>query len=219
MTKDEMPFKEISKIHKECPVCEIERDLIYGETRDILKVRGLDIDVASKIHYCPEGDHYFYSIEDEEDKFQAAYREYRKRKGLLQPEEIRAIRNQYRLSQKSFSLSLGWGDITIHRYETGAIQNDAHNDVLRMIRDFNNFKQYFEAKKNILEPDLAKLVQKAIDNIEKDQRRHTVELILNMLAEQKREPGRAFIVEARPDYIKQVVSEKYYSNEELALAA
>ncbi|MBI5103133.1 MAG: type II toxin-antitoxin system MqsA family antitoxin [Nitrospirae bacterium] len=163
MTKDKMPFKEISKIHKECPVCEIERDLSYGETRDRLKVRGLEIEVASKIHYCPEGDHYFHSIQDEEDKFQAAYRDYRIRKGLLQPEEIRAIRKQYKLSQKNFALLLGWGEITIHRYETGAIQDEPHNDVLMFIKDFDNFKTYFLTKKHSIDPGVAFKIEDMIN--------------------------------------------------------
>ena len=46
-------------------------------------------------------------------------------KGFLQPEEIEKIRKQYGLSQKNFARLLGWGDITIHRYESGAIQDDA----------------------------------------------------------------------------------------------
>jgi len=87
-------IKEISKIKKECPVCEIERDLIYGEMNEVLKVRGEDIEVTSRVHYCTEGKHYFYDVEDEEEKFQIAYREYRKHKGFLQPEEIKKIREE-----------------------------------------------------------------------------------------------------------------------------
>ena len=41
-------FKEIRKIRKECPVCEVERDLSYGEIDEVLKVRGEDIEVTSK---------------------------------------------------------------------------------------------------------------------------------------------------------------------------
>lgn len=166
MTKDKMTFKEISKIHKECPVCEIERDLIYGETRDILNVRGLDIDVASKIYYCPDRDHFFYSFEDEEAKFQYAYREYKKRKGLLQSEEILQIREQYGLTQKSLAALLGWGDVTPSRYETGAIQNDSNNSLLLMIRDFDGLKNLFKLKKDILEPSIAKDIEEKIAAIE-----------------------------------------------------
>jgi putative zinc finger/helix-turn-helix YgiT family protein len=135
-------FKEISKIKKGCPVCEVEKDLIYGTMDEVLKVRGEDIEITSRVHYFPEGNHYFYDVEDEEEKFQIAYREYRKRKGLLQPEKIRQIREQYGLSQKNFARLLDWGDITIHRYESGAIQDTVHNDFLSLIKDFDNFKKY-----------------------------------------------------------------------------
>ncbi len=216
---NKIPFKEISRIHKECPVCDNEKDLAYGETTEILKVRGEGIEVTSKIYFCLDGGHYFYDIEDEEDKFQSAYRQYKRRKGLLQSEEIKAIRNQYGLSQKNFARLLNWGDITIHRYETGAIQDDVHNDVLTMLRDFDYFKKYFETKRNILEPDLVRLVQQNIDSIEQGLRRHTADLMIKMLAEQKREFRGAFIGETQPDYIRQGASEGYCSNEELALAA
>lgn len=212
-------FKEIRKIRKECPVCEIERDLSYGEIDEVLKVRGEDIEVTSRVHYCPEGDHYFYDIKDEEEKFQIAYREYRKRKGFLQPEEIEKIRKQYGLSQKNFARLLGWGDITIHRYESGAIQDDVHNDVLRMLLDFNNFKKYFESKKNILEPHLVNLVQKTIDNIEKEQNSHVVDLIIKIFSKPPAGSGPVLYIGAQSDYIEQLNDGQYSANSELALAA
>jgi len=212
-------FKEISKIKKECPVCETERALVYGEMDEVLKVRGEDIEITSKLNYCPEGNHYFYDVEDEEDKFQAAYREYKRRKGYLQSEEIKSLRKQYRLSQKNFARLLNWGDITIHRYESGAIQDDAHNDFLRMLLDFNNFKKYFESKKNILDPDLVSLVQEAIDNIEKEHNRHVVDLIFKIFSKPATGRGQLPSIEAQPDYIEQLNDGQYSANRELALAA
>lgn len=210
MTKD-LLFREINKLHKECPVCEIERDLVYGETRDTLKIRGLDIDVTSNIHYCPEGDHYFYSIEDEEDKFQSAYREFRKRRGLLQPEEIRAIRMQYGLSQKNFSRLLGWGEITIHRYETGAIQDEPHNDVLMFIKEFDNFKTYFSTKKHTLDPALAFKIEKIIN-------KRTFGMLEKLFSTKKNYP---LPIQNKIDlhYARHIENSQGCVNNELALAA
>ena len=42
-----------------------------------------------------------------------AYNEYRRRHKLLLPEEIKKIREQYGLSQRSFAKLLNWGDKTI----------------------------------------------------------------------------------------------------------
>lgn len=212
-------FKEISKIKKECPVCEIERDLIYGVMDEFLKVRGEDIEVTSRVHYCPEGNHYFYDIKDEEDKFQIAYREYRKRKGLLQPEEIRQIREQYGLSQKNFARLLDWGDITIHRYESGAIQDTVHNDFLSLIKDFDNFKKYFDTKKNFIEPEIAKKVEEKILGIEKTRNSQTFDLLVRLSSIEKKEIILPVADTVAKDYSAHNEYSQYSFNEELALAA
>jgi putative zinc finger/helix-turn-helix YgiT family protein len=160
-------LKEISRSREECPVCETERDLVYGEIKEVLKVRGEDIEVTTRVHYCPDGDHSFYSINDEEDKFQLAYTEYRKRKGLLQPQEIKQIRETYGLSQRNFARLLGWGEITIHRYETGAIQDDAHNDVLESINSFEKFKEYIERKRRSTDSEIIRRIDNKIIEIER----------------------------------------------------
>ncbi len=162
-------FKEIKRLKMECPVCEHERNVVYGETKESLKIRGEEIDVTSKIHYCPKGDHYFYAPEDEEAKFQTAYDEYRKRKNFLQPNEIKQLRERYGLSQRNFTRLLDWGEVTIHRYESGAIQDDVHNDLLMLIKDFDNFKKYFESKKDRIDPDLARKINNKIKEIEENQ--------------------------------------------------
>lgn len=168
MKKNKMPFKEISKIYKECPVCEKEVNLSYGEAIETLNVRGEAINVITQIYHCPMGDHFFHSPEDEETKFQDAYKEYKKRKGLLQSEEILRIREQYGLTQKSLAALLGWGDVTLSRYETGAIQDDAHNLSLLWIRDFDGFKKLFELRGKALAPTLAKDIADKIVAIEKE---------------------------------------------------
>lgn len=212
-------FKEISKIKKECPDCEIERDLIYGEVSEVLKVRGENIEVTSKIYYCQEGEHYFYDVEDEEDKFEFAYREYRKRKGLLQPEEIRQIRERYGLSQRNFARLLDWGDITIHRYESGAIQDTVHNDLLSLIKDFDNFKKYFDTKKNFIEPEIVRKIEEKIVEIEKARNSQTFDLLVRLSSTEKKEIILPVTDTITKDYSAHNEYSQYSANQELALAA
>jgi len=219
-------FKEIKKIKsKECPVCEIERGLIYGLLDETLKVRDEDIEVTSKIYYCPEGDHYFYDVNDEDDKFETAYREYRKRKGLLQPEEIRQIREQYGLSQRSFARLLGWGDITIHRYESGALQDEVHNDVLHMIKSLEDFKKYFLTKKHLLNAILAKKVEEKIIQIEKERNHQTFDMLTKFFNAENKEPFSPLTIKIKlnfpqtPVYSEEDRDLLQNANRELALAA
>ena len=76
-------FKVLKTVKKVCPICETERELQFGSQSETVKIRGKVITVRSKVYFCPIGKHYFHDIDDEEEKFQKAYREYRKRKSLL----------------------------------------------------------------------------------------------------------------------------------------
>ncbi len=212
-------LKVISKIKEECPICGIEKNIIYGEIKEVLKVRGEDIEVTTRVHYCPDGDHSFYSIDDEEDKFQLAYTEYRKRKGLLQPQEIKQIREKYGLSQRSFARLLGWGEITIHRYESGAIQDDVHNDLLLIIRELENFKKYFTTKRNSIEPYLARKVEKKIVEIEREWISRTFNLLVRFSMQKKENILLATRIPMPLYYWEHNKSSQYCANEELAQAA
>jgi len=216
-------LKVISNIKEECPICGIEKNITYGEIKEILKVRGEDIEITTRIHYCPDGDHSYYSIDDEDDKFQLAYAEYRKRKGLLQPHEIKQIREKYGLSQKSFARLLGWGEVTVHRYESGAIQDSVHNDLLLLIRGLEDFKKYFTMKRNSIEPEIAKKVENKIIEIEREWLSRTSNLLIKMFSSERE--GNVSMLATKifiGPYYKEYKKASQYcecANEELALAA
>ena len=158
-------FKQIKKLKGECPICEAIKPLSYGTRIETLTINKQHIPVTSKVYYCQEGKHYFYNPIDEENKFQDAYREYRKQNRLLQSEEIKEIREKYGLSRKAFARFLGWGEITIQRYETGAIQDNAHNILLLFIKDESNFEKLFEIRKSQLEPKDVATISKKLEEI------------------------------------------------------
>lgn len=58
---------------------------------------------------------------------------YRDKVGLLKPEQIRAFRATFDLTQQELARVLGWGLATLSRYENGAIQDEAHDRALRMV--------------------------------------------------------------------------------------
>jgi len=145
-----------------CPECEIEREVQYGTKEETLTIRKENIDVTSKVFYCPTGDHFFSDIEDDEEKIQFAYREYRKRKNILQPEEIKKLRDKYGLSQQEFSLFLGYGAKTINRNEKGAIPDDSHNNLIKLVQDIDSFIVHFDNVKSKLS---IKLQQKIVSKL------------------------------------------------------
>jgi putative zinc finger/helix-turn-helix YgiT family protein len=160
-------FKKLREVTTECPICETERTLSFGKRKEIVKVGGEEIKVETQTYFCPVGKHYFYDLEDENKKYHDAYSEYRKRKCLLQPLEIKQIREKYGMSQRAFARLLEWSAITLHRYETGAIQDNVHNDLLSILRDTYSFKKYFEAKRNKLPEKLVAKIEHNLEEIER----------------------------------------------------
>lgn len=111
-----------------------EEFLIYGES----------IEVDSDVLVCSEcGEELFDETLDNETMLKA-YAEYRNKHKYLSPEEIKAIREQYGLSQRGFAKLLNWGDKTIFRYENGSLQDKAHDSILKMLKDPENMKKYLE---------------------------------------------------------------------------
>jgi len=100
-----------------------------------------------------KGDKVFYeerffccvNVDEEENEFETgvmanenlmnARNAYRVLHGLLTSEEIVGIRESYGLSQVDLARLLGWGEATISRYESKAIQDEAYDTMLRMIKD------------------------------------------------------------------------------------
>jgi DNA-binding transcriptional regulator YiaG len=60
---------------------------------------------------------------------------YRVKHGLLTSDEIVALRDEYGLSQVDLAKLLGWGEATIARYESKAIQDEAYDTMLRLVKD------------------------------------------------------------------------------------
>lgn len=116
-----------------CPYCEKETDLEIVRCEEEVIVRGEKIRVHNEYFKCLECGGDFYDPKSPRDHLGEAYREYRRRHNLLQPEEIKNLRSEYGLTQAELSKLLGWGAATISRYENGALQDEAHDKQLQLI--------------------------------------------------------------------------------------
>ena len=74
--------------------------------------------------------------------------EYRKIKNLLTDEEIKNIRNQYKLSQRDFAVALGFGEVTITRYESKTVQDKAQDNIIRKSKNPTEFLKLLKQNKN-----------------------------------------------------------------------
>ena len=98
-------------------------------TTETFHVRGIDITITSPARICENcGEIIFDEVLDDE-KLKLVYRAYRELKGMLQPEEIRAIRERKNLTQEEFSKIL---DFNVARYENGSLQSEEEDK--RLVR-------------------------------------------------------------------------------------
>ena len=155
-------------MRKYCEECGREVETKVITKRESYDVCGESIEVDSQILVCAECGEEFYCEELDNATLIRAYNEYRRRHKLLLPEEIKKIREQYGLSQRSFAKLLNWGDKTICRYENGSIQDKAHNSLLLFLREPENMRTYLTENEIVLdERQKAKLLD-TVDKLEQD---------------------------------------------------
>lgn len=121
-----------------CPECEKTTELSVANTIEEFNIRGEKILVNVTLLKCEEHGHLFDDPESDDDPLDRAYREFRIKEGLLQPEEIKQMRLSYSLTQRELSSLLGWGGATLSRYENGALQSESHDKLLRLAMEPDN---------------------------------------------------------------------------------
>lgn len=120
-----------------CPNCEKEAKINTVTHLEGIDVRGVTIEVEARYYQCTECGVEFENTQGP-DALELAYREYRHRHEMLQPEDIREWRKTYGITQKELSALLGWGGATLSRYENGALQDETHEKMLRMAMEPHN---------------------------------------------------------------------------------
>lgn len=128
----------IRKVHMNCPLCDKIHEVEERKRFATITLKGDKVTYEERFYFCANAD-------DEENEFETgamtnenllnARNAYRVKHGLLTSDEIVAIRESYGLSQVDLARLLGWGEATISRYESKAIQDEAYDTMLRLIKD------------------------------------------------------------------------------------
>lgn len=125
-----------------CPTC----GAMMAEKRGRLRVpvNGEEISVPSAAHLrCPKCGEVVLRLDDARRLGEDAIALYRKKHGLLSADEIRAIRERFRLTQADLAKLLRLGANTISRWESGRnVQTAAMDVLLRLIRDVRGSIDY-----------------------------------------------------------------------------
>lgn len=133
-----------------CNNCDDYREFDVINRREVYVVKDTEIEIDAKVSICKIcGAELFNEVLDEEN-FEKAYSIYRRNQGLLSPIEIKAIREMYGLSQRGFSKILRWSDVTMNRYEMGAIPDRPHNNTLLLLKKPTNMEEILDNNPNVL---------------------------------------------------------------------
>ena len=141
----------IKKVYMDCPLCDKMHEIEERKRVATLTIKGEEISYEERFYFCANAD-------EDENEFETgmmtnvnllnARNAYRIKHGLLTSNDIIAIRESYGLSQVDLARLLGWGEATISRYESKAIQDGAYDTMLRLIKD-NPLKALEFLKKNV----------------------------------------------------------------------
>lgn len=128
----------IRKIHMSCPLCDKIHEIEERKRITTITLKGEEVNYEERFYFCANAD-------EDENEFETgamtnenllkARNAYRVKVGRLTSYEIVAIRESYGLSQVDLAKLLGWGEATISRYESKAIQDEAYDTMLRLIKD------------------------------------------------------------------------------------
>lgn len=138
------------------------------DNRENIKTRKVEANVKGKIIEFDEyymidpvtGEEVFdRNIEIENDS--RLYDIYKKQMNLLTSSEIKNIRKKYDMNQKEFALSIGVGEITIHRFENGSIQTESVDSIIRLSEDPDiMYNLLIKNQANLSDADFNKFLKK-----------------------------------------------------------
>ena len=150
----------------ECPICE-GKTIIKNEINDV-EFRKEIYKVHETYYLCEKCGEKIVDTKMGERSTIQLYNQYREKHNLLFPIEITELRKRYGLSKTKMSLALGWGENTYGSYEKGAIPNESHNSLLRLIDEPTQFLKLVKARQDIFSELEMKELEKRIEKFESE---------------------------------------------------
>ena len=119
----------------DCPICGQNHEVQFKTRKQVAIIKDEEVAYQEEYYLCTntKEDNEFVSGELLDSNLLRARDEYRIKNNLLTSNQIKAIRKKYNLNQAELSLILGWGEVTITRYETKQIQDYSHDKILKTI--------------------------------------------------------------------------------------
>ena len=150
-----------------CPYCKKEVEYKIKK-RDVKEFRGIEINTYENVAICKECHQDLYVNEIEEKNNERIYELYREKANIIKPQDIVDLRKKYDISQRELTAILGFGKMTINRYERGGVPTKSQSDYIKLLIDNDNkfVEKVKEAYKNgnINDKTYEKIVSTNLEN-------------------------------------------------------
>ncbi|MDZ5474181.1 DUF4065 domain-containing protein [Bacillus sp. 31A1R] len=152
-----------------CHQCNCEQDYITVNKTLIYPVRGENIELPGTVAECTSCGFELFHPEYDVSNQNQAFNQYRSLHGLLAPDEIRRIRLRYNLSQRDFSRLLGFGEITISRYERGSLPTVAQNQMISESDSPNKILELIQVNGHKLNSETLKDLEELLEEFKQEE--------------------------------------------------
>ena len=151
-----------------CPYCKKEVEYKI-EKRDLKEFRGIEVNTFENVAICNECNQDLYVNEIEDENNERIYQIYREKANIIKPEDIIKLREKYDISQRELTAILGFGKMTINRYERGGLPTKSQSDYIKLLIEnddkfIEKVKEAYE-KNNINDKTYNKIIS---EEVEKD---------------------------------------------------
>ena len=151
-----------------CPYCKKEVEYKI-EKREVKEFRGIEVNTFENVAICNECNQDLYVNEIEDENNERIYQIYRERANIIKPEDIIKLREKYDISQRELTAILGFGKMTINRYERGGLPTKSQSDYIKLLIEnddkfIEKVKEAYE-KNNINDKTYNKIIS---EEVEKD---------------------------------------------------
>ena len=144
-----------------CPYC--KKEVEYNiEKRDLKEFRGIEVNTFENVAICNECNQDLYVNEIEDVNNERIYQIYREKANIIKADDIIKLREKYDISQRELTSILGFGKMTINRYERGGLPTKSQSDYIKLLIEnddkfIEKVKEAYE-KNNINEKTYKKIV-------------------------------------------------------------
>ena len=172
-----------------CPYCKKEVEYKI-EKRDVKEFRWVEINSYENVAVCKECHQDLYVNEIEEKNNERIYELYREKANIIKPQDIVQLREKYDISQRELTAILGFGKMTINRYERGGVPTKSQSDYIKLLIENDNkfVEKVKEAYKNgnINEKTYGKIVSEELNiNISKEEVQDNIRKYLKFVLSRK----------------------------------